>query len=159
MKLSKNLSLAEVIRSDNAKRLGISNFPTAEHLENLKILAQQLFQPIRDHFGVPIYISSGYRSPELNKYTPGSSSTSQHPKGEAIDIDMDGSSDGVTNLDVFNYIKDNLVFDQLIAEFPINGHPAWVHVSFRLGNQRRRVMLSVRNGDDVDYLDYEGVLL
>ncbi len=159
MRLSPNLTLAEVIRSDNAKRLGINNYPTPEHLENLKLLALYLFQPIRDHFGVPIYISSGYRSKELNKHTPGSSVTSQHSEGQAIDIDMDGSDDGISNLDVFNYIKDNLIFDQLIAEFPFNGQPSWVHVSYRPGNQRRQVYMSVRNEDEIDYIDCEGGLL
>jgi uncharacterized protein YcbK (DUF882 family) len=89
MKLSNNLSLSEVTRSESAKRAGISNMPTAEHIENFKVLAEKVFQPIREHFGVPIHISSGYRSKELNAKI-GGSATSQHCKGEAIDIDMDG---------------------------------------------------------------------
>lgn len=159
MDLSTNLTLTEVIRSDTAKRLGINNYPTTEHLENLKNLAQGLFQPIRDHFGVPIYISSGYRTKELNAATPGSSLTSQHCKGQAIDIDMDGSLDGVTNRDVFNYIKDNLVFDQLIAEFPHNGNPSWVHVSYRWGNQRRQVLVSTRGRKKTIYSPYKDDML
>ena len=90
MQLSKHLSLAEVTRSDSAKRNGISNEPTAEHLENFKLLAEKVFEPIREHFKVPIHISSGYRSLALNKKI-GGSLTSQHCSGEAIDIDMDGS--------------------------------------------------------------------
>jgi uncharacterized protein YcbK (DUF882 family) len=86
MQLSKNLSLAEVIRSETAKRRGISNMPTPEHTENFKLLAEKIFQPIRDHFGVPIHISSGYRSKELNSAI-GGSLTSQHCQGEAIDIE------------------------------------------------------------------------
>jgi uncharacterized protein YcbK (DUF882 family) len=91
MKISQHLNLSELTRSDSAKRNGIDNNPTAEHLENFKLLAEKVFEPIRLHFGVPIHISSGYRSEALNKFIKGSSS-SQHCKGEAIDIDMDGSS-------------------------------------------------------------------
>ena len=72
MKLSKNLSLSEVIKSNTAERRGIDNSPNETHLKNLKYLAEQVFQPIRDHFGVPIYISSGYRSPALNEAIGGS---------------------------------------------------------------------------------------
>ena len=117
MQLSKNLALAEVTRSETAKRKGISNMPTPEHIENFKLLAEKVFQPIREHFGVPIHISSGYRSKALNTAVGGSLS-SQHCSGKAIDIDMDGTS--VTNAQIFNFIKDNLNFDQLIAEFPEN---------------------------------------
>lgn len=157
MKLSKHLELAEVIRSDTAKRLGINNYPTPEHLEKLKILAVNLFEPIREHFGVPIFISSGYRSKELNAATPGSRKTSQHPKAEALDIDMDGSSSGVTNLDIFNYIKDHLLFDQLIAEFPVNGNPSWVHVSYAIP-ARKQILISTRQDNKVIYLKYNGTL-
>jgi zinc D-Ala-D-Ala carboxypeptidase len=102
MQLSKNLALAEVMRSETAKRKGISNMPTPEHIENFKKLAENVFQPIRDHFGVPIHLSSGYRSAALNKAVGGASS-SQHCTGEAIDIDMDGTT--ITNAQIFNYIK------------------------------------------------------
>ena len=85
MQLSEHLSLAEVTYSETAKRLGISNEPTPEHLEAFKLLAANIFEPIRTHFGKPIKVSSGYRSAALNKATPGSSATSQHCKGEALD--------------------------------------------------------------------------
>ena len=113
MKLSQHLDLSEVIRSESAKRNGISNMPTGEHIANFIILAEKVFEPVREHFGVPIHISSGYRSAALNKCV-GGSATSQHCKGQAIDIDMDGTSNGVTNKMVYDYIKDNLKFDQLI---------------------------------------------
>jgi len=129
MKISAHLDLSEVTRSDSAKRNGIDNTPTAEHLENFKLLAEKVFEPIRLHFNTPIFISSGYRSKELNTFIKGSLS-SQHCKGQAIDIDMDGTKGGVTNKMVFDFIKDKLDFDQLIAEFPENSNPAWVHVSF-----------------------------
>lgn len=107
MKISEHLSLAEVTRSETAKRRGISNMPTEAHITNFKLLAEKVFEPIRKHFGKPIHISSGYRSEALNKAI-GGSLTSQHCSGEAIDIDMDGGANGITNKMVFDYIKDNL---------------------------------------------------
>lgn len=144
MQLSKNLSLAEVVRSESAKRRGIKNMPTPEHLDNLKKLAEKIFQPIRDHFGIPIHVSSGYRSKELNAAI-GGSATSQHCKGEALDIDMDGTS--VTNKQVFEFIKDNLPFDQLIWEFGDNNNPDWVHVSY--GSRNRKEILRAVKVDGV----------
>lgn len=154
MKLSKNLDLGELTRSESAKRAGISNTPTAEHIENMKKLATNIFQPIRDHFGVPIFISSGYRSKQLNDRICGSS-TSQHSSGEAIDIDMDGSSNGVTNKEVFDFIKDNLEFDQLIWEFGTKNNPDWVHVSYEsTGRQRKQVLRAVRVKGVTRYENY-----
>ena len=140
MKLSEHLELSEVIRSESAKRNGISNMPTPEHIENFKILATKVFEPIREHFGVPIRISSGYRSAELNKCVNGSA-TSQHSSGEAIDIDQDATT--ITNKQVFDYIKDNLSFDQLINEF----NYSWVHVSYKAnGKQRGEVLEAYKLG-------------
>ena len=154
MKLSKNLDLGELTRSESAKRAGISNTPTAEHIENMKKLATNIFQPIREHFGVPIFISSGYRSKQLNDRI-GGSSTSQHSSGEAIDIDMDGSSNGVTNKEVFDFIKDNLEFDQLIWEFGTKNNPDWVHVSYEsTGRQRKQVLRAVRVKGVTRYENY-----
>ena len=150
MQLSKNLSLAEVIRSETAKRKGVSNMPTEAHIANFKLLAEKVFQPIRDHFGVPIRISSGYRSAALNKAIGGSLS-SQHCQGEAIDIDMDGTS--ITNAAIFNYIKDNLEFDQLIWEFGTDANPDWVHVSYEsTGKQRKQILKAVKAGSATKYL-------
>ena len=144
MRLSNNLDLGELTRSESAKRAGISNKPTAEHIENMKNLANNIFQPIREHFDVPIFISSGYRSKELNTKV-GGSTTSQHSSGEAIDIDMDGSSSGVTNKEVFDFIKDNLDFDQLIWEFGSKKNPDWVHVSYEsTGKQRKQILRAVK---------------
>ncbi len=154
MKISEHLSLSEVTRSETAKRKGISNNPTAEHLENFKLLAENVFEKIRNHFGVPIHISSGYRSKELNSAI-GGSQTSQHSKGQAIDVDMDGSGDGVTNADVFNFIKDNLVFDQLIAEFPKQGNPDWVHVSYTKVNNRKQILVAKKVNGKTIYTPYK----
>ena len=152
MKISKHLSLSEVFRSETAKRRGISNTPTAEHLENFKLLADNLFEKIRAHFGVPIHISSGYRSKELNDAI-GGSKTSQHSKGQAIDIDMDGSSSGVTNADVYNYIEENLDFDQLIWEFGTDNNPDWVHVSYTNGKNRKQKLKAVRTNGKTSYVN------
>lgn len=153
MQLSKNLSLAEVTRSETAKRKGISNMPTPEHIENFKKLATNIFQPIREHFDKPIFISSGYRSAELNKAIGGSLS-SQHCSGEAIDIDMDGTD--ITNKQIFDYIKDNLTFDQAIAEYPENGHIDWVHVSFAANrSQRKQVLVAKKVNGKTTYIPYK----
>ena len=153
MQLSKNLSLAEMTRSESAKRLGISNMPTTEHLENMRKLAINIFQPIREHFNVPVHISSGYRSAELNKKMKGASKTSQHCKGEAIDIDMDNTS--VSNASIFNWIKDNLVFDQLIWEFGNDNNPDWVHVSYSAtGKQRKQILKAIKKDGKTAYTSY-----
>lgn len=153
MQLSKNLSLAEVIRSETAKRKGISNMPTPEHIENFKKLAENVFQPIREHFGVPIHISSGYRSKALNTAIGGSLS-SQHCKGEAIDIDMDGTS--ITNKQIFDFVKDNVNFDQMIWEFGTDVNPDWVHVSYNSdGPQRKQILKAVKSGGATKYLPFK----
>jgi zinc D-Ala-D-Ala carboxypeptidase len=156
MRISEHLDLSEVIRSETAKRHGISNMPTAEHLENFKKLAENVFEKVRNHFRCPIRISSGYRSKELNACTPGASATSQHSTGEAIDIDMDGSSDGVTNKMVFDYIKDNIEFDQLIWEFGTKENPDWVHVSYESsGKQRKQILRATRINGKTQYSPYK----
>jgi zinc D-Ala-D-Ala carboxypeptidase len=151
MNLSPHLTLLEVTNSSTAKRLGIDNTPTPEHLNNLKLLAEKIFEPIRNHFKKPIRVSSGYRSKTLNAAVPGASSTSQHSSGEALDLDQDGMSTGVTNKMIFDYIKDNLEFDQLIWEFGNNQNPDWVHVSYEsTGKQRKQILKASRvNGRTV----------
>lgn len=156
MVISEHLALAELIRSESAKRLGISNMPTTEHIANLKLLAENVFEKIRNNFRCPIHVSSGYRSKELNACTPGASATSQHSTGEAIDIDMDGSSNGVTNTMVFNYIKNSLEFDQLIWEFGTNENPDWVHVSYEsTGKQRKQILKATRVNGKPHYQQYK----
>ena len=149
MKLSKHLDIGEVIRSESAKREGIINMPTPEHYENLKVIAEKVFEPIREHFGVPILISSGYRSEALNVYIGGSRS-SDHSKGRALDLDMDGSSSGVTNKMIFEFIKDNLDYDQLINEFDY----AWVHVGYRLNENRKQTLRATKVNGKTTYTAY-----
>jgi hypothetical protein len=150
MKISTHLNLAEVTRSDSAKRHGIDNTPTAEHLENFKLLAEKVFEPIRLHFKTPIFISSGYRSKALNDFIGGSAS-SQHCKGQAIDIDMDGSKGGVTNKMVFDFIVSRLDFDQCIHEFGTDANPDWVHVSYVKTGNRKQKLKAVRVGGKTVY--------
>jgi hypothetical protein len=145
MKLSNYVSLSEVTKSDTAKRKGISNEPTPEHLENLKTISVEVFDKVREHFGVPIYISSGYRSEALNKAI-GGSKNSDHNLGRALDLDQDGHGNGVTNMEVFEFIKDNLEFDQLIGEFQrADGNFDWVHVGYRKGANRKQILVAYRD--------------
>ena len=153
MQLSKNLALSEVTRSETAKRKGISNMPTPEHIENFKKLAENVFQPIREHFGVPIHISSGYRSKALNTAVGGSLS-SQHCSGEAIDIDMDGTA--ITNKQIFDFIKDNLTWDQMIWEFGTDANPDWVHVSYEsTGKQRKQILKASKTASGTKYTPFK----
>jgi hypothetical protein len=134
MLLSKNLTLAEMIRSESAKRKGILNTPTQPHIDNMKYLAEKVFQPIRDHFNIPIHISSGYRSKALNQAI-GGSNASFHSLGAAIDIDMDGTS--VTNKEIFDFIRKNLEFTELINEF----NYSWIHVAIVKGREDEKEVL------------------
>ena len=145
MKLSKNLSLSECTKSNTANRLGINNTPDDEWIvENLKGIAEEVFQPIRNAFKCPIYVSSGYRSEELNRAI-GGSVRSQHVQGRALDLDADVFG-GCTNGEIFQYILNNLTFDQLIWEFGDQDNPDWVHVSYvRDGVNRGRCLKACRD--------------
>lgn len=156
MKLSAHLSLSEVIRSESAKRNGISNMPIPQHIENFKLLAEKVFEPVRLHFGCPIHISSGYRSKELNEITVGASKTSDHCFGRAIDIDQDGHNSSVSNNDIFHWVIKNLKFKQVIAEYPTNGMLSWVHISYDEANLKNEILICVRKDGKPHYLPYKG---
>lgn len=144
MKLTAHFALSEFTRSESAKREGLDNTPTAEHLENLKTLCEKVLEPIRLKYG-SINISSGYRGKMLNHFIGGSVS-SDHCVGRAADIDMDDSGTGVTNKEIFEYIKDNLEIDQLINEF----NYSWIHVGYRKGANRKQILDAVKeNGKTV----------
>ena len=152
MKLSEHLELAEVIRSESAKRRGISNMPTDEHIKNLKLIAENVFEPIRANFRQPIRISSGYRSQALNAAI-GGAMRSQHSTGEALDIDMEGTA--LSNKEIFIFIKDKLNFDQLIWEFGNKNEPDWVHVSYKAnGQQRKQVLRAIKEQGKTKYIPY-----
>jgi len=148
MKLSENLSIAEATYSATALRKGIVNKPTVTHLISLKAVANNIFQPCRNHFGKPLRVTSGYRSKELNKAI-GGANNSQHSKGEALDMQ---STSGYTNRELFMFIKDHLTFDQLIGEFPDNvGEFAWVHCSYKEEGNRGEVLIAYKEDGKTKY--------
>ena len=155
MQLSKNLTLAECTKSNTARRLGIDNTPDDDWtIENLRAVAEDVFQPLRDSFGCPIYVSSGYRSEELNRAI-GGSKRSQHIQGRALDLDADVFG-GCSNGEIFRFILNNLTFDQLIWEFGDQDNPDWVHVSYvRDGLNRGRCLKACR--DDRGKVYYEPI--
>jgi len=132
MKLSKNFSLDELTKSQTALRMGIDNEPTPGDLYNLSQLCDNILQPVREHFGKPVTVSSGYRSVALCEAI-GSSAKSQHAKGEAADFEIMG----IDNKEVAAWIRDNLEFDQLILEFYKDGEPSsgWIHCSYSDNNR------------------------
>ena len=139
MKLSENFSLAELVKSQTATRKGINNEPGTAEIENLIHLAKNILQPVREHFGKPVIISSGYRSPELCEAI-GSSAKSQHAKGEAADFEIQG----VDNKELAAWITKNCDFDQLILEFydGVDPNSGWVHCSTKIepGTGRKQIL-------------------
>ena len=146
VRLSENFSLQEFTKSQTAERRGIDNTPVEGHIENAKALFENVVQPVRDNFGVTV-INSGYRCGDLN-YAIGGSNTSQHCKGEAVDIECPGTP----NYDVAKWVEDNLDFDQLILEFYTPGIPdsGWVHISYKTEGNRKSVLTAMKeNGKTV----------
>jgi len=155
--ISKHISEKEGSKSVTAIRLGIDNTPDAEAMANMKLIAEKVFEPLREYVGGPIKINSFYRSPALNEAIGGASDksgrqTSQHCKGQAIDIDdIYGHK---TNKEMFEWIKDNLDFDQMIYEFGSEDNPDWVHVSYVSEDKNRnRVLKAVRDDGKTKYID------
>jgi len=141
MKLSKNFALSEITHSNTAKRLGIDNEPTKKHLQNMQHLVDNLLQPLRDSIG-PIRISSGYRNPSLNRAIGGSVS-SQHCKGEALDIQFWQMGKMMNEL-IYEWILDSgLEFDQMINEFDFS----WIHISLKSKDNRKQVLEAYKNED------------
>lgn len=137
-KISKHISYKEATFSQTATRKDIDNTPTPEILERMKAVAENIFEPLRAHVGGPIKINSFYRSINLNVAIGGAKS-SQHTRGEAIDID--DTFGHMSNKEMFEFIKDELDFDQLIWEFGDDSNPAWIHVSYVSSkNNRRRIL-------------------
>ena len=154
MKLSEHFDLNEFTRSDYAKRNGINNLPNAEQTDNLRELCINILEPIRKHFQIPILISSGFRSKELNTAI-GGAKNSQHTTGEAVDIDHDLSANVVTNRMIFDFIIKNLQFDQAIFEFGTKDNPDWVHVSYVSGNKNRnQILRAIKHGGKTTYEKY-----
>ena len=150
MKLSANFSLSELTRSQTATRKGIDNSPNEEQLASLQALCENVLQPIRDYFGMPVRISSGLRVPELNTAI-GGSTTSDHCKGMAADIEIPG----VDNKELAEWIGENLEFRQLILEFYTSGDPesGWVHVSYNAYDLKKQVLTAKVKDGKTEYLD------
>jgi len=141
--LSSHFSLKEMIRSETATRKGIDNTPSPEHLANLSAVCKNILEPVREHFKKPVQINSAYRGPRLNKAV-GGSAKSQHCNGEAVDFEIDGLS----NLELAEWVSKYTNFDQLILEFydPKEGpNSGWVHASYSSsGKQRKSILTAVR---------------
>ena len=125
--ISKHISYKEGVYSNTALRRGIENEPNKEQLANMKLIAEKIFEPLRSYVGGPIKINSFFRCPELNTAI-GGSKTSQHCKGQAMDID--DTFGRCTNAEMYEFIKEHLDFDQMIWEFGNDDNPNWVHVSY-----------------------------
>ena len=153
MKLSKNFSLIELTKSQTAERKGIPNDPSADHISNLELLCERVLQPVRDHFNHVVSISSGYRSSELC-IAIGSSLESQHAKGQAADFEIFGTP----NNEVANWIKNNLIFDQLILEFWNSDEPnsGWVHCSYSEDNNRKQYLRAYKDNGKTKYAPVTG---
>ena len=139
MQLTEHFTLEELTTSPTAKKLGLSNTPTAQHIENMKYCCEKILEPVRAHFGKPVKINSSYRAPAVNKAV-GGSNTSQHVNGQAIDFEIQG----IDNKTVADWVADNLEFDQVILEFYSAGdkNSGWVHASIKKegGNRKQRLI-------------------
>lgn len=144
-RISKHISYKEAVGSNYAKQKGIKNKPNEDQVENMKLLAEKVFEPLREWVECPIRVNSMFRSLELNTALKGSK-TSSHMKGEAMDITSMacGKENCKSNLDMFHWIKDNLEFDQLIWEF--GSIPKWLHVSYNKDKNRKQVLVTKKRG-------------
>ena len=148
MNLSNNFTLHELTKSQTATRKDINNEPGTAEVENLIHLAKTILQPVREHFGKPVMISSGYRSPELCEAI-GSSVKSQHARGEAADFEIHE----VDNKDLATWISKNCEFDQLILEYYIEGDPnsGWIHCSSSMEKSRKQMLRATKIAGQLSY--------
>jgi zinc D-Ala-D-Ala carboxypeptidase len=140
--ISKHITLAEATKSQVAIRRNIANVPGSSEIANMKLVAEKCFEPLRNHFKMPIGISSFYRCKLINQLV-GGSITSQHVRGLAIDIDADIFG-GITNKEIFDWLKENVDFDQLIWEYGTDLNPAWVHISYISPQTNRKQILRIK---------------
>jgi hypothetical protein len=149
-KLTEHFTLEEMTASPTAKKLGIPNTPTAEHIENMRYCCEKILEPVRKHFDKPVTINSSYRAPKVNAAV-GGSKTSQHVNGQAIDFEING----ISNKIVADWIADNLEFDQVILEFYVEGdkNSGWVHASIKKeGGNRKQKLIAKKDGKSTKYL-------
>lgn len=149
MQLTNNFSLKELTVSDTATRLGLDNTPNETVILNLKALAENILQPVREHYGKSVKVNSGYRAPEVNSAV-GGSKTSDHCKGQAADIEINGIANG----DLAKYIAENYKFTQVILEFYTQGIPdsGWVHVSYDKNDLKCQTLTAVKKDGKTVYL-------
>lgn len=146
MNLSKHVTRSEFERSETAINRGIDNSMNEWEIERAKLVCENCFEPIREHLGQPIKINSGFRSGALNRAI-GGATTSQHSLGEAIDLDLH-------DRDLFEWIIDNVEFDQLIFEGGTTDKADWFHISYRKGRNRKQVLRMVKKGGKSTYIPY-----
>ncbi len=149
--ISNHINYFEATNSPTATAKGIVNQPNAEQLKAMRLVAVKCFEPLRMWANVPLSINSFFRGKELNEAIKGAAS-SQHCKGEAIDIDGKGK---ISNSKIFHFLKENTEFDQLIAEFPFNGEPAWVHVSYTERVNRGQILVATKVKGKTVYSPYK----
>lgn len=147
MNLSKHVTRSEFERSETAINRGIDNSMNEFEIERAKLVCENCFEPIRAKVGAPIRINSGFRSAALNRAIKGSSTTSQHSLGEAIDLDLH-------DRDLFEWVIDNVEFDQLIFEGGTTDRADWFHISYRKGRLRKQVLRMVKKGGKSTYIPY-----
>ena len=148
--ISKHISYKEGMYSITSIRKGIDNTPNDEQLKNMELIAENIFEPLRQYVGGPIKINSFFRCPKLNTAI-GGSTTSQHCKGQAIDID--DTYGRMTNAEMYHWVKENLQFDQMIWEFGDDGNPAWVHISYVSPDENRnRCLKAYRENGKTKYM-------
>ena len=143
MKLSDHFYLSELTKSSTAERQGITNEPDEEQIQNLTLVCDKILEPVRNHYGIPFIPNSGFRCLELNRAI-GSSDTSQHTTGEAVDFEVPG----IDNKEVALWVKENCSFDQLILEFYKEGdpHSGWVHCSYDIDKDPQRMKADIFDG-------------
>lgn len=149
MNLTKNFTLSEMTKSDTALRLGLENEPDEQQLAALKLLAEKVLQPVRDHFGKGVKVNSALRTLPVNRAF-GSGDNSDHVRGQAADIEIPG----VPNAELAEWIRDNLEFRQLILEFYTPGIPdsGWVHVSYVAEDNKKQVLTATKKDGKTVYL-------
>jgi hypothetical protein len=149
--ISNHINYFEATNSQTATAKGIVNQPNAEQLKAMRLVAVKCFEPLRMWANVPLSINSFFRGEALNKAIGGAAS-SQHCKGEAIDIDGKGK---ISNAKIFHFLKENTTFDQMINEFPVNGEPSWVHISYSERGNRGQILTATKVKGKTVYSPYK----
>jgi zinc D-Ala-D-Ala carboxypeptidase len=149
MNLTKNFTLEEMTKSETALRYDIDNTPNEQEISAMKLLAEKVLQPVRDHFGKGVKVNSGFRNQDVNQKV-GGSRNSDHTRGQACDIEIPG----IPNVELAEWIKDNLEYNQLILEFYTPGVPdsGWVHVSYIPEDNKKQVLTATKKDGKTVYL-------